>query len=73
MPRDRHGVFRMYNEQPIDDPPPRPNRISFYVFNPLAVKAEGVTLKSQSSSESGCYVVGTSDGERYGYLQEQRI
>src|SRR5215467_1768257 len=31
-PGHREWVFRMYNEQTTDTPP-RPNRISFYVFN----------------------------------------
>lgn len=53
-------VFRMYNETTTDDPP-RPNRISFYVFNPDG--DEGIGSHFQDSVQAGewIHVVGVAD------------
>src|SRR5919202_734727 len=62
-PKQREWVFRMYNEQSTDVPP-RPNRISFYVFN--LAGGEGIGSYFQESITAGewLHVVGTADGER---------
>jgi len=54
-------VFRMYNETTTDNPP-RPNRISFYVFNPLG--GEGIGSHFQDPVQAGewIHVVGIADG-----------
>jgi len=54
-------VFRMYNETTTDNPP-RPNRISFYVFNPLG--GEGIGSHFQGPVQAGewIHVVGIADG-----------
>jgi len=53
-------VFRMYNETTTDNPP-RPNRISFYVFNPLG--GEGIGSHFQDPVQAGewIHVVGVAD------------
>ena len=55
-------AFRMYN-QSTTDKPPRPNRISFYVFN--AAGGEGIGSYFQEPVQAGnwIHVVGTADGE----------
>jgi Concanavalin A-like lectin/glucanases superfamily len=55
-------VFRMYNLSTTDDPP-RPNRISFYLFN--AAGGEGIGSHFQEPVEVGewIHVVGTANGE----------
>jgi hypothetical protein len=56
-------VFRMYNEKTTDTPP-RPNRISFYVFNPNG--GEGIGSYVQEPVQAGVWihVVGIADGEQ---------
>ncbi len=53
-------VFRMYNKTTTDNPP-RPNRISFYVFNPLG--GEGIGSHFQDPVQAGewIHVVGIAD------------
>jgi hypothetical protein len=55
-------VFRMYNQSTTDNPP-RPNRISFYLFN--AAGGEGIGSHFQEPVEAGewIHVVGTANGE----------
>ena len=55
-------TFRMYNET-TTDVPPRPNRISFYVFN--LVGHEGVGSYFQEPVQAGewIHVVGVADGQ----------
>jgi hypothetical protein len=55
-------VFRMYNQSTTDDPP-RPNRISFYLFN--ASGGEGIGSYFQEPVQVGewIHVVGTANGE----------
>ena len=56
-------VFRMYNLDTSDNPP-RPNRISFYVFNPAG--GEGIGSHFQEPLQAGewIHVVGIADGEK---------
>jgi hypothetical protein len=56
-------VFRMYNQETTDTPP-RPNRISFYLFNPVG--GEGIGSHFQQPVQTGewIHVVGTADGEK---------
>jgi concanavalin A-like lectin/glucanase superfamily protein len=55
-------TFRMYNKN-TTDVPPRPNRISFYVFNPD--RGRGIGSHFQDSVQVGewIHVVGMADGE----------
>jgi hypothetical protein len=55
-------AFRMYNQTTTDNPP-RPNRISFYLFN--AAGGEGIGSHFQEPVQAGewIHVVGTADGE----------
>src|SRR5215472_13938319 len=62
-PGQREWVFRMYNEQPTDDPP-RPNRISFYVFNLAGGGGIGSYFQEPIIAGEWLHVVGTADGER---------
>jgi hypothetical protein len=55
-------VFRMYNEQTTDTPP-RPNRISFYVFNPEGRLGIGSYFQEPVQAGQWIHVVGTADGE----------
>jgi len=56
----REWVFRIYNQITIDDPP-RPNRISFYVFN--LEGGEGIGSYFQDALQAGewIHVVGVAD------------
>jgi len=62
-PQHQEWVLRMYNEQPTDDPP-RPNRISFYVFNPAGGEGIGSYFQEPVIAGEWLHVVGTADGER---------
>jgi hypothetical protein len=55
-------ALRMYNQHTTDEPP-RPNRISFYIFNPGG--REGIGSHFQEPVEVGqwIHVVGIADGE----------
>lgn len=55
-------AFRMYNQTTTDDPP-RPNRISFYLFN--LDGGEGIGSHFQEPVQAGewIHVVGTADGQ----------
>jgi len=61
-PGQQEWVFRMYNQNTTDSPP-RPNRISFYLFNPDG--GEGIGSYFQEPVEAGqwIHVVGTADGQ----------
>jgi hypothetical protein len=56
-------AFRMYNLVTADNPP-RPNRISFYLFNRAG--GEGIGSHFQEPVQTGewIHVVGTADGEK---------
>jgi hypothetical protein len=56
-------VFRMYNQQTTDDPP-RPNRISFYVFNPVRGQGIGSHVQEPVAPGEWIHIVGTADGEK---------
>lgn len=58
----REWVFRMYNEQTTDKPP-RPNRISFYVFNLAGGEGIGSHFQEPVTVGEWIHVVGTADGE----------
>ena len=52
-PGQEEWVFRMYNEQTTDDPP-RPNRISFYVFD--SAHREGIGSHFQEPVTAGEWI-----------------
>jgi Concanavalin A-like lectin/glucanases superfamily len=55
-------TFRMYNEN-TTDVPPRPNRISFYVFNPDGGRGIGSQFQGSVRVGEWIHVVGMADGE----------
>jgi hypothetical protein len=55
-------TFRMYNETTTDNPP-RPNRISFYVFNPQGAKGVGSYFQEPVQAGEWIHVVGIADGQ----------
>jgi Concanavalin A-like lectin/glucanases superfamily len=61
-PGQREWVFRMYNEQTTDHPP-RPNRISFYVFNLAGGEGIGSHFQEPVTPGEWIHVVGTVDGQ----------
>jgi hypothetical protein len=56
-------TFRMYNET-TTDVPPRPNRISFYVFNPKPGKGVGSYFQELVTVGEWIHVVGMADGAK---------
>jgi hypothetical protein len=56
-------TFRMYNETTTDNPP-RPNRISFYVFNLEGGKGVGSYFQEPVVVGEWIHVVGMADGEK---------
>ena len=60
--KQREWVFRMYNAQTTDDPP-RPNRMSFYVFNLTGGQGIGSHVQEPVTAGAWMQVVGTVDGE----------
>jgi Concanavalin A-like lectin/glucanases superfamily len=54
-------TFRMYNETTTDDPQ-RPNRISFYVFNPQPGKGVGSYFQEPVQAGEWIHVTGIADG-----------
>jgi hypothetical protein len=57
-------VFRMYNRDHTVENPPRPNRISFYVFNPEGGEGVGSFFQDTLHRGSWIFVVGVADGAR---------
>ncbi len=55
-------TFRMYNETSTDSPP-RPNRISFYVFNLAGGKGVGGYFQEPVQAGEWIHVVGAADGQ----------
>jgi hypothetical protein len=55
-------TFRMYNET-TTDVPPRPNRISFYVFNLAGGKGVGSYFQEPVQAGEWIHVVGIADGQ----------
>lgn len=56
-------VFRMYNLQNTETPE-RPNRISFYVFNPGPGKGVGSYFQEEVTAGEWIHVVGAADDQR---------
>jgi hypothetical protein len=65
MGKGEHGqrewVFRMYNET-TTDPTPRPNRISFYVFNLSGGEGIGSYVQEPVQTGEWIHIVGVADG-----------
>jgi Concanavalin A-like lectin/glucanases superfamily len=61
-PGQHEWVFRMYNQQTSDDQP-RPNRISFYVFNLAGGQGIGSYFQETVTAGEWIHVVGTVDAE----------
>jgi len=57
-------TFRMYNRDRTAENPPRPNRISFYVFNPDGGLGVGSYFQDTLHKGSWIFVVGVADGTR---------
>ena len=57
-------VFRMYNRDHTAEHPPRPNRISFYVFNPAGGVGVGSHFQDALHQGSWIFVVGVADSTR---------
>src|SRR5262249_53312824 len=57
-------VFRMYNRDGTQESPPRPNRISFYVFNPEGGLGVGSYVPDAVREKVWIHVVGVADGTR---------
>jgi Concanavalin A-like lectin/glucanases superfamily len=58
---EQEWTFRMYNETTTDIPP-RPNRISFYIFNPQPGKGVGSYFQEPIQSGEWIHVAGIADG-----------
>jgi hypothetical protein len=59
---EQEWTFRMYNET-TTDVPPRPNRISFYVFNPQPGKGVGSYFQGPIQPGEWIHVAGIADGQ----------
>ena len=57
--RNQEWTFRMYNHHDPRDAPPRPNRISFYLFNPRVDWVSVVSCRSPSTRENGFHWSGS--------------
>src|SRR5215469_12665517 len=57
-------TFRMYNRDGTTENPPRPNRISFYVFNPQGGLGVGSYFQDVLHAEDWIFVVGVADSTR---------
>src|SRR5215831_12161498 len=57
-------VFRMYNRDGTTETPPRPNRISFYVFNPEGGLGVGSYFQDTLQEGDWIFVVGIADSAR---------
>lgn len=57
-------TFRMYNRDGTTEHPPRPNRISFYVFNPEGGLGVGSFFQDTLQEGSWIFVVGIADSTR---------
>ena len=55
-------TFRMYNRDDTTEHPPRPNRISFYVFNPEGGLGVGSFFQDTLQEGSWIFVVGIAFG-----------
>ncbi len=59
-PGQQEWVFRMYNEE-TTDATPRPNRISFYVFNPSGREGIGSYVQERVQAGEWIHIVGIAD------------
>jgi hypothetical protein len=57
-------VFRMYNRDNTTEHPPRPNRLSFYVFNPDGRLGVGSYFQDTLQSGNWIFVAGVADSTR---------
>jgi len=57
-------VFRFYNRDGTTESPPRPNRISFYTFNPQGGLGVGSFFQDTLQEGSWMFVVGVADATR---------
>jgi hypothetical protein len=65
-------AFRMYNRDHTTEDPPRPNRISFYAFNPQGGEGVGSYFQDTLHKGTWIFVVGIADATRtYIYRDEQ--
>ncbi len=58
---DQEWTFRMYNHRTPLENPPRPNRISFYVFNPQGGLGVGSYVQVKVAKGHWMHVVGMAD------------
>ncbi len=69
---DQEWTFRMYNlDDPFDDPP-RPNRISFYLFNPQGGLGVGSYVQVPIDAGQWIHVVGVADKSRTFFYKDGR-
>lgn len=54
-------TFRMYNRDGTTEQPPRPNRISFYVFNPTGRLGVGSFFQDEVVVQEWIYIAGIAD------------
>ena len=60
----QESVLRMYNRDGTTEDPPRPNRISFYTFNPDGRLGVGSFFQDTLTEGSWIFVVGVADSTR---------
>jgi len=71
---NQEWTFRMYNHDDPLDTPPRPNRISFYLFNPQGGLGVGSFVQVPVHKGKWIHVVGVADSTRtYFYRDGQYI
>ena len=61
---NQEWTFRMYNHHDPLDAPPRPNRISFYLFNPQGGLGVGSFVQVPVHKEKWIHLVGVADSTR---------
>jgi hypothetical protein len=61
---EQEWAFRMYNRDHTAETPPRPNRISFYTFNPGGGLGVGSYFQDTLVKGSWIFVVGVADNTR---------
>jgi hypothetical protein len=67
-------VFRIYNRDDTTENPPRPNRISFYLFNPDGRTGVGSYVQNEVQEGAWIHLASVADGTRtYLYLNGRYI
>ena len=61
---NQESIFRMYNQIDPSDVPARPNRISFYLFNPPGGLASAVSCQVPILTGQWIHLVGVADSTR---------